>query len=142
MSEPDFRAMAKALIALRDEKAYAAFLREQSLAGDHSFLLAAISHSNLRPSVRDVLGELVTGKLRRPKHRPKSDYIDMKNVYRALRVLDLEAAGCNKRDAAIEGAKADLHCSYSTIEKAVRKYEDLLRDTDPKLLDSVRAAFK
>ena len=55
MSEPDFGTMAKALLALGDEKEYAAFLREQSLAGDHSFLLAAISHSNLRASVRKVL---------------------------------------------------------------------------------------
>ena len=89
-----------------------------------------------------MLAELITGKPRRPKHRPKSDYTDAKNIYRALRVLDIEAAGCNKRDAAIEEAKGELHCSYSTVEKALGKYEDLIKGTDPQLLDSLRTAFK
>lgn len=142
MANSKYGTMAKALIALRDEKEYAAFLREQSLAGDHSFLLASIGRSNLRPSERKVIEELVTGKLRRPKHRPPSDATDIANAFRALRVLDLEAAGWDKRDAAIEEAKKQLHCSYSTIEKALYKHEDLIRGTDPQLLDSLRAAFK
>ena len=91
MADPKFAAMTKQLMALHDDKKYAAFLRQQSLAGDHSFLLAAIKRSNLHPSVRTVLEELITRKLRRPKHRPKSDDTDLKNVLRALRVLDLEA---------------------------------------------------
>jgi hypothetical protein len=130
--------MGKALIAQRDEKEYAAFLREQSLSGDHSFLLSAISHSNLRTSVREVLEELITGNLRRPNHRPTTDYTAMKGAFRALRVLDLEAAGWDKRDAAIEEAKKQLHCSSSTIEKALGKYEDLIRGTDPSHLTDER----
>ena len=130
MADPKFAAMAKQLMALRDDKKYAAFLRQQSLAGDHSFLLAAIVHSKLDPSVRRVLEELITQKLRRPKHRPKSDDTDLKNVLRALRVLDLEAGGWNKRGAAIEEAKKQLHCSYNTIEKALQKYEVPLKGLD------------
>ena len=142
MSDPDYGTMAKALIALRDEKKYAEFLRKQSLAGDHSFLLSAISRSNLRASIREVVEELITGKLRRPKHRPTSDDTVMKNVHRALRVLDIEAAGCNKRDAAIAEAESQLCCSYSAVEKALRKYEGILKGADAKFLDNVRAAFK
>jgi hypothetical protein len=68
--KPNYADMAKELIALSDEKNYATFLRKQSLARDHSFLLAAIARSNLHPSARKVIEELITGKLRRPKHRP------------------------------------------------------------------------
>ena len=63
MAEPDYAAMAKELSMLFDEGKYEAFLRRQSQDGDHSFLLAAIKRSNLRPSVRKVLEELIpTGK--------------------------------------------------------------------------------
>jgi hypothetical protein len=142
MADPKFAAMAKQLMALHDDKKYAEFLRQQSLAGDHSFLLTAIEHSNLHPSVRRVLEELITQKLRRPKHRPKSDDTDLKNVIRALRVLDLEAEGWNKRDAAIEEAKKQLHCSYNTIEKALQKYEVTLKGSDQQLLEDIRSVIK
>ena len=96
-------------------------LRRQSLARDHSFLLASISRSNLNPAVRKVLKELITGKLRRPKHRPRRDPSEthMIGLRRALCVLDLEAKGWDKREAAIEEAKKYLDLKYSTIEKAV-----------------------
>ena len=84
----NYAAMAKELVASLDEKKHAAFLREQSLAGDHSFLLASIERSNLRPSVRKVVEELITGKLRRPKQRPRSDDTDLNNARRALRRPD------------------------------------------------------
>jgi hypothetical protein len=132
--KPNYADMAKELIALSDEKNYATFLRKQSLARDHSFLLAAIARSNLHPSARKVIEELITGKLRRPKHRPTSDGMDIKNSFRALRVLDLEAEGWPKRDSAIKRAAEQLHCSYSTIEKALHKYEPLLKGADPELL--------
>jgi hypothetical protein len=57
-------------------------------------------------------------------------------------VLDIEAAGCNKRDAAIAEAKSQLCCSYSAVEKALYKYEHVLKGADPKFLDNIRAAFK
>jgi hypothetical protein len=146
MTEPDFAAMAAELSMLHDEEKYEAFLRRQSLKGDHSFLLAAIERSNLRTSVSKVLRELITRKLRRPNHRPTSEDVHIKGMYRALCVLDLEAAGWNKRDAAIEEARGKLGgLSYSTIEKAVSKYEGLIqdiRDKNPGFLDYIRSAFK
>ena len=142
MADPDLAAMAKQLMALHDDKKYAAFLRQQSLEGDHSFLLAAIKRSNLRPSVGKVLEDLITGKLRRVNHRPRSDDTLIKNLQRALRVLDIEAAGCTKRDAAIEEAKEDLQCSYSVVEKAVRKYEPVIKVANPEFLDCIRSALK
>ena len=143
--DPKFAAMAKQLMALHDDKKYAAFLRQQSRAGDHRFLLAAIKRSDLRSSVRKVIEELITGKLRRPKHRPKSEDVDFKGLHRALCVLDIEAAGCNKREAAIEEARLKLHLSYSTIEKAVLKYENIIKHikaNNPELLEYLRSAFK
>jgi hypothetical protein len=140
--KPDYAGMARELIALSDEKNYATFLRKQSLTRDHSFLLAAIARSNLHPSARKVLEELLTGKLRRAKHRPTADGMDIKNAFRALRVLDLEAEDWNKRDAAITEAGKQLHCSYSTIEKALYKFEDILKGADPQFLNDLRSAFK
>ena len=145
MADPKFAAMAKQLMALHDDKKYAAFLRQQSLARDHSFLLAAIKRSDLHPSVRKVLEELITGKLRRRTHRPKSEDVHIKGLRRALWVLDIEAAGCNKRDSAIEEAKSKLRLSYSTIEKAVLKYEAIIKSIkadNPEFIDNLRAAFK
>jgi len=136
-----FAAMAKQLMALHDDKKYAAFLRRQSLSGDHSFLLAAIQRSDLRAPVRKVLEDLITGKVRRSKHRPKSEDVHIEGLRRALCVLDIEAAGC-KRDSAIEEAKSKLHLSYSTIEKAVLKYEPVIKAAGPEFLDYLRSAFK
>jgi hypothetical protein len=45
MAEPDYAAKAKQLLTLLDDRKYAAFLRQQSLAGDHSFLLPAIKRA-------------------------------------------------------------------------------------------------
>ena len=101
-----------------------------------------MSRSNLRPAERKVLEELITGKLRRPKHRPRSADIDMKHAFLALCVLDLEAEGWKPRDAAIQRVKEKRHHSYSTIEKALRKYGKLLKATDPQLLQGLRSAFK
>src|SRR5262245_37575634 len=97
----DTHGIYRELVMLGNEAEYEAFLRRQSLAGDHSFLLASISRSNLNPAVRKVLEELVRfGKIRRPKHRPKrpSPDTDLIGLRRALCVLDIvldiEAAGC------------------------------------------------
>jgi hypothetical protein len=57
-------------------------------------------------------------------------------------VLDIEAAGCGKRDAAIEEAKQRLHLSYSTIEKAVLKYGSVIETLYPDFLEELRTAFK
>ena len=92
-----------------------------------------------------MIEEQITGKLRRPKHRPKSEDVHLKGLRRALCVLDIEAAGCNKREAAIEEAKSKLHLSYSTIEKAILKYETIIKHikaNDPEFLDNLRTAFK
>lgn len=66
----DTHGMYRELTMLGNEAEYEAFLRRQSLAGGHSFLLAAISRSNLNHAIRRVLKEVITGKLRRPKYRP------------------------------------------------------------------------
>ena len=114
------------------------FYANSRWTGDHSFLLAAIKRSDLRPPVRKVLEELITGKPLRPPHRPRSEAVHIKGLHRALCVLDIEAAGCNKREAAIEEAKPKLHLGYSTIEKAVLKYEAIIKSikaNNPELLD-------
>ena len=130
------------LKAIDDDDVYAAFLRGRFQAGDNSFLLMAIRRGNLRAPERKVLEELVTRKLRRPKQRPPSDETDIRNASRALYVLDLEAAGWNKRDAAIEEAKGHLRCGRRTIEKALSEFEPMLKGADKGLLDGLRSAFK
>ena len=146
LDDAKFAAMAKELSTLFNEGEYEAFLRRQSLDRDHSFLLTAIKRSNLRPSVRKVIEELIRyGKIRRANHRPTSEDVHMKGLYRALCVLDIEAAGCPYRDAAIEEARQKLNLSFSTIEKAVIKYGALIegyKENNPEFLDHLRAAFK
>jgi hypothetical protein len=146
MTEFNYAAMAKELERLLDEEKYEAFLREQSLAKDHSFLLASVARSNLRPAVREVLGELIRGELRRPKRRPKSDNTDSKGLYRALRVWDLENQGWGgrswgaqeKRSAAFKEAGKQLCCSHHTIEKAFYKYKPTLEGMTPAQLNEWR----
>jgi hypothetical protein len=140
----NYAAMWQCLVSLQDKEKYAAFLREQSRAGDHSFLLAEIDRSNLHPSIRKVVRDVITRKLRRPKHRPRADDRDMTGAIRALRVLDIEKSGQlgPKRDAAIREAAKQLHCSYSTVEKAIHKYEGVIKGLNPELLDRLRSAFK
>jgi hypothetical protein len=148
MIEINYAAMAKELNALLDEEKYEAFLREQSRAKDHSFLLASIARSNLRPAVRKVLEELITGKLRRAKHRPPRDPNEthMIGLRRALCVLDLEAQGWQgksygadeKRKSAIGEASKQLCCNYYTVEKDFYKYESVIKRLDPQLLSDLR----
>jgi hypothetical protein len=101
----DTHGMYRELVMLGKEEEYEAFLRRQSLAGDHSFLLASISRSNLNPAVRNIVEEIIkVGKIRRSKHgRPRRSLFETQliGLRRALCVLDIEAAGCNKRDAAM-----------------------------------------
>jgi hypothetical protein len=149
MTERDYAAMSKQLRVLGDEKEYEAFLREQSLAEDHSFLLAAIKRSNLRPAVRNVVEELIKfGKIKRARHRPprKLDDTHMIGLRRALCVLDLEKEGWGgksyggeeKRKSSIEEASKQLRCSYHTVEKDFYKYEPVIKRLDPQHLSALR----
>jgi hypothetical protein len=148
MTELNYAAMWAELSMLLDEEKYEAFLRKKSLANDHSFLLYSIGRSNLRPSVRKVLEELIAGKLRRPKHRPRRDpnQTHMIGLRRALRVLDLEAEGWEgksygsdeKRESAIRQASEQLCCSYHTVEKDFYKYEGVIKRLDAQHLSSLR----
>ena len=124
------------------EPVYAAFLKARAECGDYTFLLDDIRRSNLRPATQAVARALINGKLKRLKHRPPEDETDLKNAYRALVVMDIEADGCPKREAAIEEARGHLRCSHSTIEKALKNYEDMLKAARPEFLDSLRSAFK
>src|SRR5690242_16427502 len=80
-----------------NDELYEAFLRGRSQIGDHGFLLTAVRRCNLRPSERKVIEELISGKLRRLKHRPPSNQIHFRNVFRALRVLDIEKSKARMR---------------------------------------------
>ena len=124
------------------ETIYAAFLRGRSELGDHTFLLNDIRRSNLRPAAQAVAIALIAGKIKRLPNRPKEDETDLKNGYRALCVIDLEADGWKPRDAAIEKAREHLKCGYSTIEKALSQYEDMLKHASPEFLESLRSVFK
>jgi hypothetical protein len=146
MTELNYAAMAMELDTLLDEEAYEAFLRGQSLAKDHSLLLAAIARSDLRPSIRNVIEELIRfRKIRRAKKgRPRraTTVTHMIGLRRALCVMDLESAGWPKRDSAIEKAKRRLGLKYSTIEKAVLKYGPViekLKVSNPEFLDDLRS---
>jgi len=148
MTELNYAAMWAELSMLLDEEKYEAFLREKSLAKDHSFLLYSIGRSNLRPSVRKVIEELITGKLRRPKYRPRRDpnQTHMIGLRRALCVLDLEAEGWEgksygadeKRKSAIGEASEQLCCSYHTVEKDLYKYEIVIKRLDAAHLSGLR----
>jgi hypothetical protein len=142
-------AMWAELSSLLDEEKYETFLREKSLAKDHSFLLYSIGRSNLRPSVRKVLEELIRfGKLRRPKHRPRRDpkQTHMIGLRRALCVLDLEAEGWEgkshgadeKRKCAIREASKRLCCGYDTVEKDFYKYQSVIKCLDARDLNDLR----
>lgn len=124
------------------EKTYADFLRGRVRVGDHSFLLSALRSSNIHPSVRTVIEELVQGKLPRYNHRAPADDTDLRNLFRALRVLDLESSGWDKRESAIEEAMTQLDCKRRTIQKALSDYEPLLRAAHPQFLNNIRSAFK
>jgi hypothetical protein len=121
--------MAKVLLSLPTDNGgdvYAAFLRDRWGANDHGFLLSAVRRSNMHPAVKVVLSELIQGKLKRPAHRPVSEDTELRDMRRAIWVLDKEANGV-QRKAAISLTAEELKCGIRTIEKALAEHEELLK---------------
>ena len=132
--------MAKVLLALpTDDRGdvYAAFLRDRWGAHDHGFLLSAVRRSSLHPSVKAVLCELIQGKLKRPPHRPVSAETELRDMQRALLVLDKEAGG-DQRKAAVSRTAEELKCGIRTVEKALAEQEELLKSANSKELAWIR----
>jgi hypothetical protein len=122
------------------EVIYYGFLKDRFHRRDYSFLVGDIKRSNLRPSVQAILTHLITGKLKRPTHRPPDKDTDVKNMRRALRVLDIERSGWSRgrREAAVTEAASQLKCSKKTIQNALSEYEAALRNVDPEPLEWLR----
>jgi len=136
--------MWEALNNAQDAALYTRFLKQRSAAeGDHGILLAAIRSSNLGEPYRAVLTDLIAGKLKRTKHRPHKKDQDMRQLHRALTVLDLEQFGDwkskNSREAAVTKAAENLRCAPRTVQNALSEFEDLLRMADADFLAMVRA---
>ena len=139
---PGLSDVLRAMGTANGEAVYAAFLQSEAERGDYTFLLNDIGRSNLRPAAKLIANAIITGKLKRSKHRPPANDTDLKNAWRALRVMDLESNGWSKRDAAIAEATRQLGCKRRTLEKALADFEDMLSQADPQSLDSLRSAFK
>jgi hypothetical protein len=136
--------MADVLIALGTDpenamRLYGKLLTELWQAGDYRLLASAINSGKLNPATQSVLIALVTGKLRRPNHRPPKKGLFEEESQRALRVLDIERDGCNKRESAVQEAADELGCSTRTVQKALSKHESWLRQADHGVLESIRA---
>lgn len=139
--------MADALMAAGSahaENAYEVLLRDESKYGQHEFLLQAVKRGYLRPAERAVITDLIKGKIKPPKHRPPKVQTRLKEVTRALRVLDLEQLdlerdGRSKRESALAQATAELHCQRRSLQKALAEHEEWLRGAAPELLQSIRA---
>ena len=72
----------------------------------------------MHPAVKAVLSELIQGKLKRPAHRPVSAETELRDMRRALLVLDKEGGGV-QRKAAVSRTAEELKCGIRTIEKAL-----------------------
>ena len=131
------------LLALSDnsqdiELLTAQVLSEEVKRGKYGWLLAAIKSSDMSIAVKFVLIELLAGRLKRKKHRPPDPHTWIRIMKRALHVLDLEREGWTKRDAAVEQAAEELHCSRRSIQQALAEYEYFLSIAGDSLIEELR----
>lgn len=130
------------------ETVYAAFLKSEAERGDHTFLLNDIKRSKLQPAAKAAAIALITGNLKRKRGTAPSYDTELKEVQRALRVLELEEKGWAKhpkipgaktqRLAAEAEATRQLSCGVSAVQKALGKYEKMLKAADPETLNRIR----
>jgi hypothetical protein len=133
-----FEAMGKG--PTQAEQAEEAFLREEWNLGKSDWLRSAVERSNLSPAVKRVIGDLVDGTLKRKPHKPRDEDTDLRNMARALKVLDLERERYPIRESALHQATIELGCKKRTLEKALEEYEVLLLSANPDFLDRLRSA--
>jgi len=132
--------MADVLLALGSDNAdnvYAAFLADSWRARDYGFLVSAVKDSNLHIGAKAVLCQLIHGNLKRISNRPVSAETELKDMQRALLVLDKEGGGC-LRKVAVSDAAAELKCGKRTIEKALSEWEAGLKTATPEQLQWLR----
>ena len=119
-----------ALLQAMGTPKYARLVREYvSQSGDTFPLEVAIRNSDIAANEKTVLIDFITGKLKRPTHRPPSQETPVRELRRALTVLDLEASGWSKkRESTIARAAEILQgSSVRTIERALAKHERYIK---------------
>ena len=114
------------------------FLKDCLVRGHHTHLLGAIQQSNLRPAVQAVLFGLILGKIKRARGALPKQNTSLKDMQRALHVLDIERSDV-KRESAVTQAASELGCSKKTIQNALSKHESDLRRASPATIKRLRA---
>jgi hypothetical protein len=94
--------------------------------GDLSGLLRSLRSENPSPEVCAFAADIIEGKVKRPKHRPPRMKRAEESMRPALRVLELEAAGCNKRAAAVNQTAKELRICERLVQEWLSQWEPTL----------------
>ena len=100
--------------------------------GKYAYLAELIRHADeLSPEVRDHLATValgaLTGKIKRPKHRPQKAETEWRAKEIAERVVSLgRYHGWDKRTAAVQQVCQEYGCGPSTVYAALRKFRVLI----------------
>jgi hypothetical protein len=119
--------------------------------GDSNYLADLIRKPDLAPEVRDHLATVVfgllTGKIKRPAHRPKSQKIeqDAKEIAKQVLVLN-RWQGWEKRIAAVKHVAQKLGCGEQKVWNALRDHgfeaERNLDKREFEILDDANTAMR
>jgi predicted transcriptional regulator len=94
--------------------------------GDLRGLLRALRSGNATPEVCALAADLLEGKIKLPKHRPKHPKPWEEVVRPALRVRELERQGWRKRTAAVAQTAKELGISRAAVQVSLAECEGTL----------------
>jgi hypothetical protein len=99
-------------------------------AGDFRGLLEALRSGKASPEDCALAADIIEGKVKRPRHRPKHPKTWEESLRPAKRVRELERQGWGKRTAAVAQVAAEFGISKTAVQASLSEWEPTLDGWD------------
>lgn len=104
------------------------FVDSAALKRDVKCLTNLVREGDLSPEIREHLADtllgLLTGKIRRPSHRPPKESTRESGFEIAMRVLELAGRGWSKRGAAVKQAATEFGCGDRKVWHYLKQFNE------------------
>jgi hypothetical protein len=98
--------------------------------GDFRGLLKELRSGKASPEDCALAADIIEGKIKRPRHRPKHPKTWEEAMHPAKRVRELERQGWRKRAAAVAQVAAELGISKTAVQVSLSEWEHTLNGWD------------